>query len=58
VLTKKESYDSMSLLLNTINYNTHSWQICGDLDEVADLTQIADEICACGTAKQLENITL
>ena len=31
----KESYESMKLLLNTINYNKCKWHICGDLKVIA-----------------------
>ena len=31
----KESYESMKLLLNTINYNKYKWHICGDLKVIA-----------------------
>ena len=27
----KETYESMSLILNAISYDTYKWQICGDL---------------------------
>lgn len=34
----KETYESMALLLNLINYNQHNWKICSDLKVVAMLT--------------------
>jgi hypothetical protein len=34
----KESYDTMEYLLNSINYNTYSWQICADFKVVALIT--------------------
>lgn len=34
----KETYDSMALLFNLINYNQHNWKICSDLKVVAMLT--------------------
>lgn len=34
----KETYESMALLLNLINYNDHKWKICSDLKVVAMLT--------------------
>jgi hypothetical protein len=30
-VAKRESYESMSLLLSAVNYKKHCWQICGDL---------------------------
>lgn len=34
----KETYESMALLLNLINYSQHNWKICSDLKVVAMLT--------------------
>lgn len=34
----KESYNSMAVLLEKINYRTHNWKVCSDLKVVALLT--------------------